>query len=262
MPFENGIEVENYIEASGPSVSPHIGLRLASATCPKTIDVVRNNLKASQAPNSRRRWTRRPAAIVLSVGLVSVLAGVALYVTSLAPYFGLGPDPSTVASPERAELPPFGDLSVGTVLPNTASAASEAAATLLDRPVNGVAFEMMIPALGYSATVYEGVDKDTLLKGPGHYPDTVFPGRAGLVGIAGHNTSWLGFNRLKPGDRVQLKSRRGLFIYEITGSRVVNADDRTILVQTSAQRLVLTTCWPLWAGAFATQRLVFFATLT
>ena len=52
---------------------------------------------------------------------------------------------------------------------------------------------------------------------------------------------------------------RGLFSYRITGSEVTDPNDRTILVPSTEHRLVLTTCWPLWAGAFATQRLIFFA---
>ena len=40
---------------------------------------------------------------------------------------------------------------------------------------------------------------------------------------------------------------------------MVAADDRSILVHTLGPRLTLTTCWPLWAGQFATQRLVFLA---
>jgi hypothetical protein len=63
-----------------------------------------------------------------------------------------------------------------------------------------------------------------------------------------------------PGDLVEIQTRRGLFIYRITGSRVTEPTDRTVLVNGTEHRLALTTCYPLWAGAFATQRLVFFAT--
>jgi sortase (surface protein transpeptidase) len=46
----------------------------------------------------------------------------------------------------------------------------------------------------------------------------------------------------------------------VTGSKVVNPNDRTVVVAHAAgYNLVLTTCWPLWAGAFATQRYVIFA---
>ncbi|TMF81268.1 MAG: sortase, partial [Chloroflexi bacterium] len=48
-------------------------------------------------------------------------------------------------------------------------------------------------------------------------------------------------------------------LFEITGSRVTDPNDRTVLAATSDDRLTLTTCYPLWAGAFATKRLIFTA---
>ena len=39
----------------------------------------------------------------------------------------------------------------------------------------------------------------------------------------------------------------------------MNPDDRTVLVPTGTPSLVLTTCWPLWAGNLANQRLAIFA---
>jgi len=58
---------------------------------------------------------------------------------------------------------------------------------------------------------------------------------------------------------VILETRTGRFTYRITGTRVVNPDDRTVLASTSRPSLVLTTCWPLWAGNLANQRLAIFA---
>jgi sortase A len=79
------------------------------------------------------------------------------------------------------------------------------------------------------------------------------------VGVAAHNVYWIDFGRLQAGDLVKLESRWGTYTYRITSRRVVEAGDRTILVHTLGPRLTLTTCWPLWAGEFATQRLVFLA---
>jgi len=39
-----------------------------------------------------------------------------------------------------------------------------------------------LPTLGRHYVVVQGTDLDTLRKGPGHYPKTVFPGEAGTVG--------------------------------------------------------------------------------
>jgi sortase A len=122
-----------------------------------------------------------------------------------------------------------------------------------------VSFEISAPAIGYQAMVRQGVGSNVLYLGPGHYPGTPWPGQPGNVGVAAHNTYWLSFNRLRVGDRVEIRTQHGLYVYEITGSKVVSPTDRTVLAATNDDRLTLTTCYPLWAGAFATERLVFTA---
>jgi sortase A len=129
----------------------------------------------------------------------------------------------------------------------------------LQHPVNGVDFAISIPKLHYFAAVKEGISTTVLYDGPGHYPQTPWPGDPGTVGVAAHNVYWIDFPKLAPGDEVDLQTRYGNYRYHVTGSRIVNPDDRTVLVPNDAGfHLTLTTCWPLWAGAFATQRYVIF----
>ncbi len=118
---------------------------------------------------------------------------------------------------------------------------------------------MSIPVLRYSAMVYQGVSADTLSHGPGHYPTTAWPGQPGNVGVAAHIVYWLNFERLRVGDRIEIRTASGFYVYQITGSRVTDPNDRTVLVQSSDHRLTLTTSYPLWAGAYATKRLIFTA---
>ena len=126
-------------------------------------------------------------------------------------------------------------------------------------PVDGVDFAIKVPRIDYSAAVAEGVDSGTLASGPGHYPGTAWPGQDGDVGVAAHNVYWIRFDDVKVGDEVQLMTRWGTYTYRVTERKIVWPNDRTVLVPTPEPRLTLTTCWPLWAGAFANQRLVFFA---
>lgn len=123
-------------------------------------------------------------------------------------------------------------------------------------PVNGVDFAISVPKIGYFAAVREGVGSATLASGPGHYPTMKWPGQTGNVGVAAHNIYWIRFDQLQPGDEVVLQTRWGDYRYQVTGKRLVWPDDLTVLVPTTDHRLTLTTCWPLWAGAFATQRLI------
>ena len=129
----------------------------------------------------------------------------------------------------------------------------------LKHPVNGVDFAIRIPKLNYYAAVKEGVSSGVLYASPGHYPTTVWPGDPGMVGVAAHNVYWINFPQLTKGDEIYIDTRYGTYRYRVTGSEIVNPDNRSVLVPDAAGfHLTLTTCWPLWAGAFATQRYVIF----
>jgi LPXTG-site transpeptidase (sortase) family protein len=130
----------------------------------------------------------------------------------------------------------------------------------LQHAVKGIDFAIRVPKLGYYAAVKEGVDSGVLYASPGHYPTTMWPGNPGTVGVAAHNVYWINFPKLSRGDEIDLVTRYGLFRYHVTGSEIVNPDNRTVLVPNSdGYHLTLTTCWPLWAGAFATKRYIIFA---
>ncbi len=220
-------------------------------------------LRAARRDGSSLAVGERPrlwAKILLAVSSIAFLAGLTLLLTSLAPMFVQRSDSATIVAPLAAS----GTTALGpsiTVAPSP-SVPGPTPATIaqrLDTPVDGVSFEMRIPVLGYSAIVHQGVNLNILARGPGHYPTTAWPGQPGNVGVAAHNVYWLSFNRLKAGDRVEIETQHALYTYEITGSKVTDPNDRTVLAATGDDRLTLTTCYPLWAGAFATQRLIFFA---
>lgn len=208
--------------------------------------------------DGRRRWT----GFLLAAGSIAFVAGAAVLAASLAPMFVQRADSAIpmapFVTPSAAATDPFTVVAPAAALPGPSPAAlapPPVAAALTD----GVSFEMRVPAVGYSALVRQGVSLNVLDGGPGHYPGTPWPGQVGNVGVAGHNTFWLSFNRLKTGDRVEIRTQHGLFVYEITGSKVVAPSDRTVLAPSLDSRLTLTTCYPLWAGILATKRLIFTA---
>jgi sortase A len=131
----------------------------------------------------------------------------------------------------------------------------------LKRPVGGIDFAIRVPKLHYFAAVKEGVGSGVLYAGPGHYPTTRWPGDPGTVGVAAHNVYWINFPELKSGDEIDVETRYGTYRYRVVNAEIVQPDNRTALVTDAAgYNLALTTCWPLWAGAFATQRYVIHAT--
>jgi LPXTG-site transpeptidase (sortase) family protein len=192
----------------------------------------------------------RPAALLV-LGAVSLLAGVAMLFTTFAPYLINPSSALALALPEPSLGFPASDTSAvvapaaNLLLP--VSAAPEVQTAPAQTPVDGVWFEMRVPAIGYSGAVRQGVGLNVLDSSPGN------------VGVAGHNTFWLSFSHLKSGDRVEIQTQHGLYLYVISGSKVVSPSDRTVLAATGDDRLTLTTCYPLWAGAYATQRLIFTA---
>lgn len=66
-----------------------------------------------------------------------------------------------------------------------------------------------IPSIGLDKVVLQGTQTGTLQRGPGHYPETPFPGEKGTVGIAGHRTTYQApfrnINEISDGDEIRLE---------------------------------------------------------
>jgi len=205
--------------------------------------------KAASGSGAREAWRRRVADRGLGLlGVVCMGAGLAL-IAGFALGFLQGVQAQDRLSAQWRQLltekpPPLASNSVD---------------PSLLKPVGGVDFAIRVPRLGYYAAVKEGIEQTILYSGPGHYPETAWPGQSGTIGVAAHNVYWIQFPTLGKGDEVDLETRYGTYRYAVTGSRIVNPSDRSVLVQTRGRRLTLTTCWPVWAGAFATKRFVIFA---
>jgi sortase A len=117
-----------------------------------------------------------------------------------------------------------------------------------------------IKKIGISFVVVQGTDGSSLQKGPGHYPDTPFPGLPGTVAIAGHRTTYLApfrhVNDLHKGNLIQLDMPYGRFTYAVEKTRIVSPSEYSVIKRVGYDRLVLTACHPLYSAA---QRIVVFA---
>ena len=87
-----------------------------------------------------------------------------------------------------------------------------------------------IPAIDIRFAFVEGTSRDDLKKGPGHYPDTPFPGTIGNAAIAGHRTTYLhpfyDIDKLKPGDDILIETFAGKFTYKMYQTADRRADRR------------------------------------
>ena len=79
----------------------------------------------------------------------------------------------------------------------------------------------------------------------GHYVGSVIPGVSDNSVLAGHRDSV--FRRLgevKIGDLITVKNDYGTFVYEVHKIRIVQANDRTVIVPSKDAILTLSTCYP------------------
>lgn len=104
---------------------------------------------------------------------------------------------------------------------------------------------LTIPRIKKTIPIYEGTEKEQLSKGAGHYTKSVLPGLSDNSVLAGHRDSVFSkFSTLKKGDLLLITTTYGNFTYKIQSFRVVDADDRTVIVPTKVATLTLSTCYP------------------
>jgi sortase A len=121
---------------------------------------------------------------------------------------------------------------------------------------------IQIPSIGVNDTIIQGTDTASLQRGPGHYPETAFPGLGQTVAIAGHRTTYLApfrnINTLVHGDKIMLNMPYGRFTYVVQYDKIVLPTDIGVINNKGYERLVLSACNPLYSAA---QRIIVFARL-
>jgi sortase A len=121
---------------------------------------------------------------------------------------------------------------------------------------------LRVPSIGLDVVAVQGTDTASLQKGPGHYPETPFPGQGGTSAFAGHRTTYLApfrrLDQLKRGDEIEIEMPYANFAYRVQKTRVVDDSAVNIIHKVGYERLVLTACHPLYSAA---QRIAAFAKL-
>ncbi len=115
-----------------------------------------------------------------------------------------------------------------------------------------------IDKIGVDEMIVAGVRASDLDEGVGHYPYTPLPGNVGNTAIAGHRTThgqpFFNLDELAAGDEITVQTLQGIFVYSVTGSKIVPPTDFTVLASDPEQStLTLTTCHPRYSQK---QRLV------
>jgi sortase A len=119
---------------------------------------------------------------------------------------------------------------------------------------------LRIPRLHLTEIVVNGTDTNSLKRGPGRYLGTAMPGEGELVYIAGHRTTYgapfAHIDDLRRGDKVFVELPYGTIEYAITGHRIVEDDELSVLESKGFEQLALQACHPRF---FATHRYIAYA---
>ncbi|MGJ9383111.1 class D sortase [Salipaludibacillus sp. CF4.18] len=114
-----------------------------------------------------------------------------------------------------------------------------------------------IPAITASLPIYHGTDEDELEKGVGHYADSVLPGYKDNSVLSGHrDTVFRKLGEVGEKDILVVKTKSGEYTYRVFNVRIVDADDRTVIVPSGKAKLTVTTCYPFQFIGNAPERYV------
>lgn len=121
---------------------------------------------------------------------------------------------------------------------------------------------LIIPKLDQTIAIFEGDSKEVLKKGIGHVITTPLPGEENNSVLAGHrDTFFRNLDKLEIGDKLLIERSDIYFIYKIKKIRIVDKDDKTVIVPRPKSTLTLTTCYPFTYIGPAPQRYIIEAEL-
>ncbi|MGG0285415.1 class D sortase [Peribacillus butanolivorans] len=122
--------------------------------------------------------------------------------------------------------------------------------------------ELYIPKLEATLPIYHGTNEDELEKGVGHFAESVLPGEMDNSVLSGHrDTIFRKLGEVGKGDLLITKTEAGTFTYKVRKVRIVDADDRTVIVPKPKSTLTVTTCYPFSYIGNAPERYVLIADL-
>lgn len=120
---------------------------------------------------------------------------------------------------------------------------------------------LSIPKINAELGIVEGTDPDDLEKGVGHYKDSFYPDENGQIVLSGHrDTVFRKLGELELTDILEVQMPYGKYEYEITNTKIVDANDTSIItLQNDEEELILTTCYPFGYIGDAPDRYIIYA---
>jgi LPXTG-site transpeptidase (sortase) family protein len=122
---------------------------------------------------------------------------------------------------------------------------------------------IVIPSIGVDVIMVEGTGKGDLKIGPGHWPETPFPGQGGNFVVSGHRTTYgapfFKLNEVKVGDEIDLIMPYAVARYTVTRVIIVLPTEVDAVAQLGREQISLAACHPIYS---AKQRIVVQGDLT
>lgn len=105
--------------------------------------------------------------------------------------------------------------------------------------------QLIIPKLDASLPIFHGTDEEELEKGVGHFSKSVLPGENDNSVLSGHrDTVFRKLGDVGRGDLLIVETSAGTFTYKVKNVRIVDKDDRTVIVPKPRATLTVSTCYP------------------
>lgn len=183
------------------------------------------------------KMKKRKTKIVLFVSILLIILGVAFSTSNLFTFvrgYALYKMNKAYAAPSKK------DETSGKKLHQTTQVLYP------ERPKQGENFgELYIPKLDATLPIFEGADENELAKGVGHYAGSVLPGEKDNSVLAGHrDTVFRKLGEVGKGDLLIVRTAAGKFTYKVNKVRIVDQNDRTVIVPKPTATLTVTTCYP------------------
>lgn len=123
--------------------------------------------------------------------------------------------------------------------------------------------ELYIPKLKTKLPIFHGTNEDELEKGVGHFAGSVLPGENDNSVLSGHrDTVFRKLGQVGEGDLLIVRTLAGEFTYKVNKVRIVDEDDRTVIVPKPRATLTVSTCYPFDYIGSAPERYILVAYLT
>lgn len=191
----------------------------------------------------------------IGTALFVVLVGFALFTRQPGGNGGDGvsPSPPPICSAAAAESTA---LEVP-VVPCTTQPTEESPQKTSPPAEREAVFSLLIQ--GHEIGVWDRVDRETLARGPGWLPSSVYPGEEGTCIIYGHRnrTHLRILEKVNKGEEIQILLLSGeKLTYIVEEIEIVNSDEALRFEAIEGQSLILTTCYPFRYSGDAPQKYV------